>query len=160
MSKNDLFATTDKMLAAMDFAGVTAAQEEKHRKQLAKLLLDFLEVVDSMQALEAVCKDLDISGREYIPLRAVSIMVRQISSLLSEAGVEPMNAVGHSLDLNIHEVVATRPDSSTVEDTILEEPLRGYIWNKELLRRAKVVISRQETRAGGHSSNLSERTER
>ena len=159
MSKDDLFVSADKMLAAMDFAEVTAAQEERHRKQLANLLLDFLDVMDSMQALEAHCQALDQRGHEYIPLRAVSIIVRQTSSLLSKAGVEPMDAVGGPLDLNMHEVVATRMDSSAVEDTVLEEPLRGYLWNKDLLRPAKVVISRQETRAEGDSSNLSERTE-
>jgi len=150
MSKDDLFVSADKMLAAMDFAEVTAAQEEKHKKQMANLLLNFLDVMDSMQTLEAHCQDLYASGHEHIPLRSVSIIVRQISSLLSKAGVEPMNGAGHSLDLNLHEVVAVRTDLSTAEDTVLEELLRGYMWNKDLLRRAKVVISRQETPTEAH----------
>lgn len=158
MSKDDLFVSADKLLAAMDFAEVTAAQEEKHRKRVAKLLLDFLGVMDSMLALEAHCQNLHQSGHEHIPLRAVSIIVRQMSGLLSKAGVEPMNAVGDTLNLNMHHVVATRRDSSTVEDTILEETLRGYLWDKAVLRPAKVVISRQETRAEGDTPDLGERT--
>jgi molecular chaperone GrpE (heat shock protein) len=141
MAENDFYANTDKMLAAMDFAEVTAAQKEKHQKATAGLLYDFLSIVDSLQALETHCEELMANGHEHVPLRSVRAVLRQTLGVLKEAGVTPINAEGQLLDLDKHEVVAVLTDTSVQEDTVLEETERGYSWNKRLLRRAKVVVA-------------------
>jgi molecular chaperone GrpE (heat shock protein) len=134
----------DRMFSAMDFgkmmdvAGAVAAQNEKHRKETADLLLGFLEVVDSLEALGAHCQELVEGGCEHIPLNTT---LRQALSVLSRAGVEQMNAAGRPLNLAEHEVEAVRTNTSAEEDTVLEEKLRGYLWNGTLLRRAKVVVA-------------------
>jgi molecular chaperone GrpE (heat shock protein) len=139
---------TDKMLSVMDFgkmmdvAGMVAAQNEKHRKETADLLLRFLDVIDSLQALGEHCQELVASGYEHVPLRSVNTTLHQALNVLSQVGVEQMNAAGHPLDLAHHEVDAVSPDSSVEADTVLEEKVRGYLWKGALLRRAKVLISR------------------
>jgi molecular chaperone GrpE (heat shock protein) len=82
------------------------------------------------------------SGHQQIPLRSVNTIFGQALNVLSQVGVEQMKAVGQPLNLEWHEVDAVTPDSSVEEDTVLEEKVRGYLWNGLLLRRAKVVISR------------------
>jgi molecular chaperone GrpE (heat shock protein) len=147
MASKDSGDDTDKMLSAMDFgkmmdvAGALAAQNEKHRKETAGLLLGFLEVVDSIEALGAHCQELVEQGYEHVPLRSVNTTYRQALNILSRLGVEQMNAAGRPLNLEEHEVEAVRPNTSAEEDTVLEEKLRGYLWNGTLLRRAKVVVA-------------------
>ena len=144
---------TEKMLAGMDFgkmmdvAAAMSAEGQKHRKETADLLVRFLEVVDSLDALAAHCEELAAGGLEHVPLRSVNTTLRQALSALSQAGVERMDAAGRPLDLNLHEVEAVRPDSSVEEDTVLEEKVRGYLWKGTVLRRSKVVISRAEAAA-------------
>ncbi len=140
---------TEKMLAGMDFgkmmdvAAAVSAEGQKHRKETADLLVRFVEVVDSLEALAAHCEELAARGHQHVPLRSVNTTLRQALSALSRAGVEPMDAAGRPLDLNLHEVEAVRPDSSVEEDVVLEEKVRGYLWRGAVLRRSKVVISRE-----------------
>ncbi len=147
MPDKDSADDVNKMWSAMDFgkmmdaAGMVAEQNEKHRKETADLLLRFLEIVDSLEALGAHCEELVARGYEHIPLRSVNTTLRQALNILSQTGVEQMNAAGRPLNLEQHEVDAVRPDSSVEEDTVLEEKVRGYLWKGTLLRRAKVVIS-------------------
>ncbi len=148
MSNKESPDDTDKMLSTIDFgkmmdvAGMIAAQNEKHRKETAKLLIEFLEVVDSLEALGVHCKELVATGQQHVPLRSVDTTLRQALKMLAGAGVEQMKAAGQPLNLELHEVDAVTADAAVEEDTVLEEKVRGYLWNGVLLRRAKVVISR------------------
>lgn len=138
----------DKMLSGMDFGkmmdavGMVAEQNEKHRKETTDLLYSFLEVIDSLEALAIHCEELAAKGHEHVPLRSVKTILRQALGVLSQAGVEQMNAVGQRLNLEQHEVEAVSSNASVEEDTVLEEKVRGYLWRGAILRRAKVVIAR------------------
>jgi molecular chaperone GrpE (heat shock protein) len=143
-SRDDL----DQMLSSMDFGKMmdaaerVAGQNEKHRKETSDLLIRFLDVVDSLEALGKHCEELVARGCEHIPLRSVNTILGQALNVFSQVGVEQMKAVGQPLNLERQEVDSVISDSSVEEDTVLEEKVRGYLWNGSLLRRAKVVISR------------------
>ena len=125
----------------MDLAGIAAEQNEKHRKEISTLLLGFLEVVDSIEALGEHCQELVAAGHQHIPARTVNTVLGQARNVLRRMEVEPMKAVGQPLNLNWHDVDAVGSDSSVEQDPVLEEKVRGYLWKGALLRRAKVVIS-------------------
>ena len=146
MAKDELFGDAGRLLAAMDFTAMTAAQEEKQRKEMTDLLLGFLEVVDSLQSLEAHCRELVESGHPQVPLRSVSVTTRKALQVLGKAGVTPMNDTGSKLDLDRHEVAAISTTSPEDADVVVGESLSGYLWNNRLLRRAKVTVSSGEGR--------------
>ncbi len=141
MPNDELDLDAERLLAAMDFAAMTALQQEKQRKEMVELLRGILEVVDSLEALETLCRELTESGQSHVPLRSVSVIVRQALQVLVRSGVAPMNAVGNKLDLDLHEVVAVSETSQWDADMIVEEMMKGYLWNGRLLRRAKVTVS-------------------
>jgi molecular chaperone GrpE len=130
-----------RLLAAMDFAAMAASQEEKRRQEMSAVLRDFLEVIDSLQALETHCRELAESGQAQMPLRSVSVTLRQAQRAVSKSGVEPINCVGFKLDLDLHEVVTVSETSAADADMVVEEASTGYLWNGRLLRRAKVIVS-------------------
>lgn len=142
MADDDIFVTADRMLASMDFAALSAEREEKHRREMAGALGSFLPIVDSLEALEARCRELTEQGAQDVPLRSVSVLVKRAFQVLSGLGVEPMRARGGPVDLAMHEVVAVREDPTVEEDTVLEETLRGYLWKTSPLRQARVVVNR------------------
>jgi molecular chaperone GrpE (heat shock protein) len=165
VSKDELFADADRLLAAMDFQAVATRKDLEHQRELSRLLLQFLEILDSLETLEEHCtgqvawdsvprtgqglgteSQATVTGladdnRGLFPARSVSLLRRKMLQIFSEVGVTPMNAVGHKLDLQRHEVVGARLDPGRDEDTVVEEQLRGYLWNSQVLRIAKVIVA-------------------
>ncbi len=141
MADDEIFVTADKMLAGMDFAVLSKEQEERHRGEMAAALSAFLPIADSLEALEERCGELVEQEKAEVPLRSVSVLVKQVLQVFSGLGVEPMETCGQPVDLDLHEVVAVRSEPGMEEDTILEETQRGYFWKEKRLRQARVVVS-------------------
>lgn len=148
MTEDDLGIATDKLLAGLDFAQLSAEREAKHKRQIESLLVGVVEIADAIGALERHTAGLVDAGHAEVPHRSVHLIGRKLRHLLARSGVHPMRAAGKPLDLERHEVVEVRESSSLGEDTVIEEKLEGYVWNDKTLRRARVVVSRPEKGAG------------
>jgi molecular chaperone GrpE len=127
MNDNDPLPGGSGLLGALDFADMVRAEKERHREQMRRLLLGLLPVLDNLSALELR------SGRAAI--------TEQMVNVLAKVGLEPFDVVGQPLDLSRHDVLSVTPTDSVEPDTILEEDQRGYLWNGQLLRRARVIIA-------------------
>ncbi len=68
-------------------------------------------------------------------------MQRQLRSLLETEGVKPFESVGERFDPTRHEAVATVRDRNGAPGTVVDEAGRGYLWNGELLRPARVRVA-------------------
>jgi len=68
-------------------------------------------------------------------------MQRRLRSLLEAEGVKSFESVGQSFDPTRHEAVATVRDFDGPAGTVVDEAGRGYLWNDELLRPARVRVA-------------------
>ena len=68
-------------------------------------------------------------------------MQRRLTSLLEAEGVKPFDSVGQKFDPAFHEAMATVRDEGTAAGTVIDEAGRGYLWNDELLRPARVRVA-------------------
>ena len=68
-------------------------------------------------------------------------MQRRLGSLLEAEGVQSFESVGQSFDPARHEAMATVRDGGCVPGTVVDEAGRGYLWNDELLRPARVRVA-------------------
>lgn len=68
-------------------------------------------------------------------------MRRRLSSLLEAEGVKSFESVGQPFDPTRHEAMATVRDAAGVPGTVVDEAGRGYLWNDELLRPARVRVA-------------------
>lgn len=68
-------------------------------------------------------------------------MQRRLSSVLEAEGVKSFESVGQSFDPTHHEAVATVRDFEGAPGTVVDEAGRGYRWNGELLRPARVRVA-------------------
>ena len=66
----------------------------------------------------------------------------QFLSVLKDAGVEPIDAVGEPFDPNFHEAISQQEASEAAEGTVLEQVQRGYRLNERLVRPARVVVAK------------------
>jgi molecular chaperone GrpE len=68
-------------------------------------------------------------------------MRRGLGSLLEAEGVESFESVGQPFDPTRHEAFATVRDEGHATGTVVDEAGRGYVWNDELLRPARVRVA-------------------
>ena len=68
-------------------------------------------------------------------------MQRRLRSLLEAEGVRSFESVGELFDPARHEAVATVKDFDGAPGTVVDEAGRGYLWNDELLRAARVRVA-------------------
>jgi len=68
-------------------------------------------------------------------------MRRRLSSLLEAEGLKPFDSVGQRFDPTLHEAVATVRVAGGAPGTVIDEAGRGYLWNDELLRPARVRVA-------------------
>lgn len=73
-------------------------------------------------------------------LSGVKAIERQLSTALDRVGVKRIASIGQPFDPNIHEAIATDPDSDAPEDTISAEIEPGYCLHDRVLRPAKVRV--------------------
>jgi molecular chaperone GrpE (heat shock protein) len=146
MSDDEGSIAADRILAGLDFATAASARDAAHRQQMEQFLRGVVELVD---ALDALNKIIGISApTDYAP--TVAQILRKALRLLREAGVEPIEALGKPVDLDRSEIVAVIDDEEAPPDTVAEEIVRAYAWRERLLRRAKVVVTRQSNQAETH----------
>ena len=103
-----------------------------------EILLKILEVMDSFdRALEQT------AGLPESLAEGFHVISRQLRNILKSEGVTPMETLGQTFDPELHEAVATLGDGSQTSGTIVAELSRGYRWQDELLRPAKVSVAHQ-----------------
>ncbi|KKW21251.1 MAG: Protein GrpE [Parcubacteria group bacterium GW2011_GWA1_51_12] len=103
-----------------------------------EVILKFLSVADSF--------DLALDGRhsEHVSPEAekgFSLIRSQLAEALRELGVSPIEALGAQFDHNLHEAI-DEVESDARDGTVAEELQKGYMRNGELLRPARVKVSK------------------
>ncbi len=114
------------------------AEEEKKR-----LLRSFLTVADNLERALAHSDHpaSDHPASQGDSLRGgVKLTCREIQRLLSQEGVEPLEAIGEPFDPYYHEAVGTVA-SDDDEETVVGERQKGYLYRGELLRPSKVEVA-------------------
>ena len=66
---------------------------------------------------------------------------KQMLTMLAEAGVEPIEAVGKEFDPNLHNAVMHVEDEEAGENTIVEECQKGYMYRDSVVRHSMVKVA-------------------
>jgi len=75
--------------------------------------------------------------------------VRRLDQVLFARGVIATQLVGQPFAPRRARVVATAPDGSIEEGTVIEEVRAGFLWNDQVLRTAEVIVSKGGGGTGG-----------
>lgn len=114
-------------------------RDDDRRRIRVSLAHDLLPVVDNFdQALRFAPKDLDknwFAGVEHI--------ARQFAEALKGLGIEPIDAVGHPFDPNLHESGGSKWDEAKPEHVVLEEVIKGWKLGDMVIRPSKVIVNQQ-----------------
>ena len=130
-----------------------AADLENYKKQAARaredavertrraMLTVILSVVDNIErALEYAAQ----SDAAAPILEGIRMTHRQVLELLANMGVRPFDALGRPFDARQHEAVEVVPPTAEHPmGTVVAEVQRGYLIGDEVLRPARVRVTRE-----------------
>lgn len=107
-----------------------------------KLLLTLVDVVDAFERVfrAVAAKDDQVTPQMKIWLGNFRTVRRLVESALTAEGVVRMESLADGFDPQWHKVADLREDPARADGAILEVVQPGYLWKKELLRKAEVVV--------------------
>jgi molecular chaperone GrpE len=135
----------------LELAQRTRADFENYRKRVAKetsealargkaeLARDLLPVIDNLErALESGS---DPGAHEAL-VKGVGLVLDELRTKLGDAGVESFDPTGEKFDPQLHEALSAQPAEGAEAGIVMETLQKGYRLNGQVLRPAKVVVSR------------------
>lgn len=133
-----------------DLALRSQADFENYKKRSAREKEEAIKYANSslLQRLAAILDNFELglaaakAQGEKSPIYSGMVLVqKQLNDLLSEHGLQPIEADGKRFDPNLHEAIAHEPSDQFPEGTVLRQTRRGYRLKDRLLRPSKVVVS-------------------
>lgn len=118
--------------------GVRAAQE--------RLLGKLLPVVDNFDMAMAATGSAQNTILESLKA-GVQMIQGQLKAVLSESGVEEIDAIGKPFDPNLHEALSQMESADAPEGTVLQQLRKGYKMRDRLLRPASVIVAKKPAAA-------------
>lgn len=136
-----------------------AADFENYRKRAARerqeavkyasegILQKLMPVIDNLDmAINAAGAPTDSPAASPDSLRTGIMMIfNQLKTVLSESGLEEINAQGQPFDPHWHEAVAQEDSTGIPEGHVIRQVRKGYKLRDRLLRPASVVVARKPT---------------
>jgi molecular chaperone GrpE len=135
----------------LELAQRTRADFENYRKRVAKetsealsrgkaeLARELLPVIDNLErALESGS---DPGAHEPL-VKGVGLVLEELRGRLAGAGVEAFDPKGEKFDPTLHEALSAQSAEGTEPGLVIETLEKGYRLNGEVLRPARVVVSK------------------
>ncbi len=118
--------------------------DERAANAKATFIADFLPVLDDLQ--RAIAAASDSAPREAM-LEGIRSIANRIQNALTNAGVEPVTAVGERFDPELHEAVDTADADPEMDGKVISEYSRGFRMGDRLLRPVRVRVGRAAEQA-------------
>ena len=134
---------TDKVKRQMAEFDNFRKRTEKEKSQMydmgAKTIVEkILPVIDNFErGLAAVPED----NKEDAFVVGMDKIYRQMLTVLEEAGVKPIEAVGAEFDPNFHNAVMHVGDETLGENVVAEELQKGYMYRDTVVRHSMVKVA-------------------
>ncbi|HEX8685402.1 MAG TPA: nucleotide exchange factor GrpE [Pyrinomonadaceae bacterium] len=120
--------------------------DERLAREKAAFLSALLPVVDNLRrAVEAA----EGGGPQESLLDGLRGTISGFESVLSQAGAEPVEALGRPFDPELHEAVDTAEVEPGLDGTVTAQYARGYRLGGQLLRPARVQVGRAKGEGAG-----------
>jgi len=123
-----------------------AARERTEAVQFANaaLLLKLLSVLDHFEMAQATAQTTEAPPNGVASLQAgIALIQQQLKGVLTEAGLEEIDASGKPFDPLLHEAVSQLETGAAPEGQVVQQIRKGYKLRDRLLRPAAVVVAKK-----------------
>jgi molecular chaperone GrpE (heat shock protein) len=115
------------------------AADERAEREKNKFIAGLLPVLDNLQRATEVA---ETGGSAEVIAEGIRQTASSFENALAAAGVEPIDAVGHQFNPELHEAVETTEVGPEDDGKVIAEYARGYKIGDRLLRPARVKVGR------------------
>ena len=121
-----------------------AAREKQEAIRYANegLLEKLVPVLDNFDAALSATQTSSADGAQSLQT-GVAMIFQQLKRVLTEAGLEEVDATGQAFDPNLHEAVSQQESKDVPEGNVLQQLRKGYKLRDRLLRPATVVVAKK-----------------
>jgi molecular chaperone GrpE len=154
---------TDYMNRAMRVQADASNMRKRLQQDFARAMQDALKsvVYEQLAVLDSFDRafaTLPAEFRHFSWVEGVTMIQSQLYSILYQAGIRPIEAMGKKFNPIEHEAVAFEETSDQPEETVTAELQRGYKLQDQVLRPALVKIARapQAATAGAAGNEANE----
>jgi molecular chaperone GrpE len=137
-----LETTRDQLLRRTAELENMRRRHQQEREQLVfeankRLILDLLGIVDDLE------RTIEHASESKDPLtQGVELIYKSFLKTLERYGVRPMQTTGEAFDPMKHDALLEEPRDDIAPGFVTREIQRGYLLNENILRHAKVFVSK------------------
>jgi molecular chaperone GrpE len=113
-------------------------------------IVKLLPIVDDFERSMAHIDDIDNNKSVK---DGIKLVYEKLMKLLNEQGVKKMQTKGEQFNVEYHDALMQKKDTSVAPHTVLEEVESGYIYRDKVIRHAKVIVSDDSTADENQISN-------
>ncbi len=104
----------------------------------AEVIKSLLPVVDD---LERAQKNNESSTDAKAINEGINLIAQKFRSILMQKGLEPVNSIGETFDVDLHEAITNVPaPNEKMKGKVIDEVEKGYMLNGKIIRFAKVIV--------------------
>lgn len=117
-------------------------KEEAIRYANHKLLERLLPVLDSFDMAISAANAGAAEGSKSLK-EGIQLVLQQLKSVLTEAGLEEIEAHGKPFDPNVHEAVSQLETDEVEEGHVAQQIRKGYLLRDRLVRPSSVIVAKK-----------------
>ncbi len=139
----------DRLLrTAADFENFKKrAARERHeaaQSATAALIHKLLPVLDHFEMAQAAAQNAQAPQSGMAALQdGIAMIQQQLKNILTETGLEEVDASNHPFDPALHEAVSQLETADAPEGQVVQQIRKGYKMRDRLLRPATVVVAKK-----------------
>ena len=104
-----------------------------------KLISEILPIIDD---IERSLDHIDEKSDCKTVLEGFQLIYKNLTSMLEKQGIKPMESVGEEFDPDKHDALMQVENKDVESNHIVDEHLRGYVYNDKVIRHAQVIVSK------------------
>lgn len=104
-----------------------------------KLITELLPVIDDMERSLA---HLNEKNNFKSLLEGFQLIHKNLVSILEKQGLKPMESLGSEFDPDKHDALMQVENKDVKSNHIVDEHLKGYLFNDKVIRHAQVIVSK------------------
>jgi molecular chaperone GrpE len=119
-------------------------RDSANSEELEQLMKSILPFLDGLEHVLKIARAHPPSEEVDNWLKTIETLYFRVTNILEKYGLKAIESVGKPVDLDFHEVVEYIPSKESLNNTVIAERQKGYIFKNRVLRDAKVVVAYQE----------------
>ena len=133
-----------RTMADFDNFKKRATREKQEAVKFANenLIQKLMPILDTFDMALAAAQSTQADAGQSLQA-GVNMILQQLKNVLTEAGLEEVDASGKPFDPNLHEAVAQKETTEVPEGHVVQQLRKGYKLRERLLRPAGVVVAKQ-----------------